>query len=267
MDATSRTPRDPGQRPARHDAGVTSADRWRTGALLSANVAQIAAPALLARLGGREIAELSGENPSVITPPGYAFAVWGPIYLATTTASVMSVRAAATDEQRRHGWWLVGAYGALVAWAQVTQNGRYAAGPPVLALAASLTGTAHAQLQQPAESPAGRASSISTGMLLGWSGVATLVNASSAATSLGVDPDAPAVVRGSAGLLAAGAIAATAAVASSRRGALPLASTIGWALVTIAASPRPALVRGVSASGLVAVVGGAVASVLRGRAA
>ncbi len=243
-------------------AAVTSADRWRTGSLVVANAAQIAAPALLTRLGGRGIAESSRENPSVITPPGYAFAVWGPIYLATTTSSLLATRAAATREQRRHGWWLVGAYSSLVAWAVATQRVRYVLGPPVLALAAGLTATAHARLQEPAESLAGRAASVSTGMLLGWTGAATLVNAASVAGSLGADPGSSTTVAASSSALGAGAVAAATAVTRSRRGALPLASTAGWALGTIATSERPASVRVVAAAGLVAVVAAAVRRVL-----
>lgn len=240
------------------DHATTAADRWRTGALLVANVAQVAAPFVGTRLGGRDIAEISDESPTLITPPGYAFAVRGPIYAATTAASVLAARggAPATADQRRHAWWAVGAYGTLTTWACLAQSDRWPATPPVLALASALTGVAHARLQGPVDGAAGRTASTSTAMLLGWASVATLVDAASTATRAGVDLRAPSTLAVSAGGLGVGAGVLAAAVARSRRGALPLAATSGWALLTIATSPRPVPVRVVAGIGLAAIGAG-----------
>jgi hypothetical protein len=105
----------------------------------------------------------------------------------------------------------------------------------------------------------------STGLLLGWTGIAALVNAASVATSRGVRPRSTATVTAESALLLAGACALTGIVASSRRGAVPVAATTGWALATIAATARPPATRIAAGGGLLAVGAALISRVKRDR--
>lgn len=66
-------------------------DGIRSALLLVVTVAQLLTPALPGFGIGRDIATRSAEAPTLITPPGWAFAVWGPIYLGLFAFAFWSV--------------------------------------------------------------------------------------------------------------------------------------------------------------------------------
>jgi hypothetical protein len=99
----------------------------------------------------------------------------------------------------------------------------------------------------------------STGLLLGWTALASAVNIAAGAVLAGASRSSPRTVGGSAaGLLAAsGAVAGV--VAGSDRGRVPLAAASGWGLVTIAAtSRRPLGVRMAAALGAAGITAAAL---------
>ncbi|MDG4833660.1 hypothetical protein O7627_30765 [Solwaraspora sp. WMMD1047] len=89
-----------------------------------------------------------------ITPPDYAFAIWGPIFAASAANAIQQAipanRVAATN--RRSGWWLAGAYSANAAWSLAAQSGRFRWTPYLLPVATGLA--AQAYRRQQAEQPA-----------------------------------------------------------------------------------------------------------------
>ena len=68
---------------------TTGADRVRTGALLAATAAQVLVPVIGPLFGQSEIAEVSKRTKSIVTPPDWAFAVWGPIFTGSAATAVV----------------------------------------------------------------------------------------------------------------------------------------------------------------------------------
>src|SRR5687768_12545206 len=85
------------------------------------------------------------------------------------------------------------------------RRGRGRPTPLVLGTSVGLTWTAHRRLQRLDPTGAQRVIPVSTGLLLGWTGVAALVNAASVVTPRHVEPTARPVVLAESGALLAGA--------------------------------------------------------------
>jgi hypothetical protein len=95
-------------------------DRLRAIAVACTAVAQlIASPLTTLAIGpSSNTGAISDDNISPVTPAGYAFAIWGLIYLGCIALAVYQVL---PDQQhrevhRRTGWWLVGAFSASAMW-------------------------------------------------------------------------------------------------------------------------------------------------------
>jgi hypothetical protein len=95
-------------------------DRLRAIAVAATAIAQvIASPLTTLAIGpSSDTGAISDDNISPVTPAGYAFAIWGLIYLGCIALAVYQVL---PDQQhrevhRRTGWWLVGAFSASAMW-------------------------------------------------------------------------------------------------------------------------------------------------------
>jgi benzodiazapine receptor len=95
-------------------------DRLRAIAVAATAIAQvIASPLTTLAIGpSSDTGAISDDNISPVTPAGYAFAIWGLIYLGCIALAVYQVL---PDQQhrevhRRTGWWLVGAFTASAIW-------------------------------------------------------------------------------------------------------------------------------------------------------
>jgi hypothetical protein len=235
-------------------------DVVRGAALGAAAAAQVLVPLVGPRLAGtREGAE---RYDTVITPPGYAFAIWGPIFAGCVANAVQHAlpdrRAAAAN--RASGWPLAGAYALNAAWSVAAQADRFGLTPALLPGAAGLAATAYRRLQRTPARGLAAVAPASTGLLLGWTGLAATVNLFADARRRGADPGSPATVAAAAAGVALVATGAAAAVSRSRQGFLPLAAAVAWGLGTTAATPhRPRVVRlvaGLGASAAVAAAAG-----------
>jgi len=104
---------------------VTSwpADMVRAVTVLVTALTQIAAgPVTLLLLGpGSDQATISDANRSPVTPAGYAFAIWGLIYLAALGLALYQLLPGQRSREvhRRTGWWLVAAFTASTLWVPV----------------------------------------------------------------------------------------------------------------------------------------------------
>ncbi|GAB7036181.1 MULTISPECIES: hypothetical protein [Catenuloplanes] len=214
-------------------------DRIRSLALAAATGAFVATPTLGAVFGA---GEQTRRYDTVITPPAYAFWVWAPIFAGAAASTVAQCRATGRGDpvSRRAGWPLAAAYAANTAWSVAAQSDRFRYTPYLLPLATACAATAHIRLQD--AGPARGALALtpaSTGLLLGWTALASTVNI--AAVTVPGKPSHGTVAACAAGLLAASTALAT-GVAASRRGALPFALAAGWGLLTTALTgsrPRP----------------------------
>ncbi|MDG4837081.1 hypothetical protein O7631_11205 [Micromonospora sp. WMMD967] len=239
-------------------------DGLRSIALASTCAAFVATPVLGALVGD---GEQTARYDTVITPPDYAFAVWAPIFAGCVASTVGQClpQGRRHPVSRRVGWPLAGAYAVNVAWSAAAQSDRFAYTPYLLPVAAGLAATAHLRLQRtPATTRWTALTPLSTGLLLGWTALASTVNIAAATVASGTQPNAPRTVTASTvGLLATSAVAA-AAVARSRQGRLPLALASGWGLLTTALSTnRPRRVRLAAAAGAAMVATAAAATQLR----
>ncbi len=242
-------------------------DVGRSVALAAATAGLVTVPTLgPALLGTRE--EVARYD-TPITPPGYAFAIWGPIFAGciATAARAAGPAGRRSEESRRTGWPLAGASAACAAWSVASQSNRLAATPVLLPAAVAFAGVAYRRLQQ---LPSGgeTVTSLSTGLLLGWTALASVVNLSAATQWVGADPRSRASVLGSAAgaVTAAGVLAGV--VGRSRRGYLTLAAASAWGLGSTALDARrAATVRLGTAGGATTLVLAAASTLVRRRAA
>lgn len=231
----------------------TRDDVVRSAALVAGSVAQVVAPQLATLAGLPSIQQVSGDHPALITPPGPFFAVWGPIFAASGVASVRQALPAHRDDEasRRTGWWLATAYLGNAAWEVLSVSGPYAATPVLLAGGIVVpVARAHGELQRLDDAPGPLV--LATGLLLGWTSVAAVVNLASA---LRLDGNRRGSVVASAAALVGTGVAVREVVRRSRRGGLAVAATAAWGLVGATLSARRAplvAAAGVAATALVA---------------
>ncbi|GIE36939.1 hypothetical protein Ait01nite_099840 [Actinoplanes italicus] len=229
-------------------------DRLRSLVLAGSCVAFVATPTLGALIGE---GEQTRRYDTVITPPDYAFAVWGPIFAGCLASTVVQCLPGGRSDpvSRRAGWPLIGAYAVNTAWSLAAQRDRFELTPYLLPVATACAAVAHIRLQgtRPRTGWAS-ATPASTGLLLGWTALASTVNIAAGAVAAGTDRTAPRTVTASAiGLLAASA-AVAAGVAVSRRGGTTLALASAWGLLTTAATRgRPRSIRLAAAAGATAI--------------
>ena len=88
------------------------ADALRAGAVLLAAIAQIAGSPLGAALAGRSVGEVSDATRALITPAGYAFSIWGPVFALALAWAVYQALPGQRDRavHRATGWPLAAAF-------------------------------------------------------------------------------------------------------------------------------------------------------------
>jgi hypothetical protein len=95
-------------------------DGLRAIAVAATAVAQvIASPLTTLAIGpSSNTGAISDDNISPVTPAGYAFAIWGLIYLGCIALAVYQLlpNQLHREVHRRTGWWLVGAFSASAIW-------------------------------------------------------------------------------------------------------------------------------------------------------
>ncbi len=214
-------------------------DRLRSIVLTSGCAAFVLVPTLGPVLTGR--GEQTGRYDTVITPPDYAFAIWAPIFLGCGIDTVRQCLPGHrhSEAARRSGWPLAGAYATNALWSLAAQAGRFGFTPFLLPLATTFAASAYARLQQ--VEPNSRQTwdtSASTGLLLGWTSLASTVNISAGTQLLGARRDSPRVIGLSTAAVLASGSALAAAVQRSRRGFLPLTTAAAWGLISTATDRR-----------------------------
>jgi len=247
---------------------ATALDRARTGALLAATAAQVIVPVIGPRLGQTPVGEVTKRILSVVTPPDWAFGVWGPIFgLSAATSVVQALGGGPTaPASRSSGWWLTAAAAGNALWEFVAQSGRYRATPPILWGIVAAAGAAHHVLQRSDRSAASRLAGAGNGLLLGWTSLAASINTADVLLDLlRIDPDSRRGRSISLGLIAAAAAGVTGIVAASHRAAASVAATTTWGLSTLAATTARTPVRVTGWAAVSMVAGGLLARIARTR--
>lgn len=214
----------------------TAFDRVRSIGLGVAAASMILVPTLGPVVAGTE--EGAEEFDTEITPPRYAFAIWAPIFAGVAVNAVQHTARPARPVNRHTGWWLAAAYAANTAWSIAAQSGRFRRTPFILPVAAGLAFVGYRRAQGEEASVSSRIVANSTGLLFGWTSVASVVNAfavpgggrPSTTTRAGRTLARLAVVAAAAGI--------STIIGASRHGRASVAAASGWALATSAADPR-----------------------------
>ncbi len=233
--------------------------------MLVAAIAQIAGSPLGTALAGRSVGEVSDATRSLITPAGYAFSIWGPIFAGALAWAVYQALPAQRDRavHRSTGWLLAAAFAGNAVWELVFPlvGDRLPVLPAVLLFAiVAAAATAWARLQAmlltglPRLLPAAV-----TGLLLGWVALAAAVQVASAGVALGAPAQGTAAQVWAVVALAAVAALGTALVRVARVAAGPLTLAVVWGLVAVAVDGGPGVVTAAAVAAAVAVTAALVA--------
>ncbi len=219
---------------------------------------------------GRGTGEVSAIYPTLVTPAGYVFAIWGVIYLGLLAYSIAQFVGHLADDvlPDRLAWPLIVSSVANVVWLLLWQSlNIYWTVPVMLVLLASLV-TAYliARNNRPEPPPALERWAVRAplGVYLGWISVATIANISSALyaaqwSGWGIPLEWWGVV-----VLVVGAVLAFAGLA--RQGDCVFAGVFVWAFAGIAVATPSALVRTVAGALAAAIgIGIAVSAIARRR--
>ena len=237
-----------------------------------ANVAGALFQAGAATLAGEAIGRISDENPTLVVPAGYAFAIWGPIYaLSLAYAAYQALPSKREDPLlRRVGWWTAAAFAGTGAWVPLFAARRFVlAQVTIVAIAACLT-VAFLRVARedngPEAGPGKRWLVAPTlGFFFGWLTAAAVVGFATTDVALGRRGEGLGAAVGGAGLLLLGAGLASAVLLVARSGpvagSLAYAAAVLWALVAVVAEHHQ---ESRLTAGAAAVAAGSVAVALLG---
>ena len=223
----------------------TPADRVRQAAAALAVVALVVAriPGVIGSVTGREIGDVADVEPTAFLPAGYAFSIWGLIYLAMLAYALYQAwpGRGAVPLLRRTGWPVAAASAAAAAWGFAYTAGAYALSlglmaAALVALVAAFVGVARSE-------PLGRQETwrvrVPVSLFFGWITVASIANAADVLQRAGWDgfglADATWAV-----VMIGVALLVTLFVLAWRGGDLAYAGVLVWGLVAIAVrQPAP----------------------------
>ena len=186
---------------------------------------------------GEPIGSRSDRNDTLITPAGWAFAIWGPLFFGSACYAIWQARPDCRSSAllERIGWWSAGALGAQGVWALYTQSMGLGAASVVIILFSlfCLLAIMRAIVALPRRMTTGERWLVGLlfTALAAWLTVASIVNVSSALVFYGFDTGDAEPVVAALVVLTAGIIAGAAIVRS--RGAPWFAMVFEWALLAI----------------------------------
>ncbi len=194
---------------------------------------------------GTNVGELSDANRTLVVPAGYAFAIWGPIFLLCLAYAVyQALPAQRTDPLLRTiGWWTAGAFIGNGLWEVAFPREQYVVAQVLIVAILAFLLVAQAGIVRAARAEAfGRARTwlvaVPVALTLGWLTAATLVGFATTLVGTGVWERTGTVEAAvGAALLLVGAVLAVAVLRGSR--GAPVAALVAygfavlWALVAV----------------------------------
>lgn len=250
---------------------TTLSDSWRAAAVALTAVTQVvSAPLTSIALGpSSDQGPISDANLSPVTPAGYAFAIWGLIYLASLGLAVYQLLPSQRTRpvHRRTGWWLAGAFLCSTVWVPIFGSRTiWLSQVVILALIGCLSkATVRLTRQGAADSTAERLLlRLPVTLYLGWATLATFAGFGTTFRSLGMPERAGWVTVLSVLLVSLAAVIATAVVARETAAA-GFAFTACWALAAVAVATYETPVRVVALLALLPVLLGLVWHARRSR--
>jgi benzodiazapine receptor len=242
------------------DSVPSSSDRVRAVTVAAAAVAQvISSPVTTVLLGpSSNTGTISDLNTSPVTPAGYAFAIWGLIYLACLALAVYQLLPAQLSRtvHRRTGWWILAAFVASTVWVPVFGSRTIWLSQLVILLLVACLAVVTVRLTRlgPAAGPAERwLLRLPVTLYLGWATLATFAGFGTTLRSLGMPERAGWVTALSVALVVLAAAIGTALV-SRETAVAGFAFTSCWALAAIAVATYETPVRVVALLALASVL-------------
>lgn len=235
-------------------------DRLRAAAVLVLAVTQlVAAPLTPLLLGGdASPGAVSDDNTTLVTPAGYAFSIWGPIYLAGLALAVRQALPGQRSREvhRRTGWWLALAFASSTVWVPLFGAGLQWAAQLVIVVLVVALAVALARLT--ALAPLGGRGdrwllALPVSLYLGWASLATVAGAATTAVAYGAPAEGFGPTLTAVAVLAA-VTGAAVLVVSTVVAAGGFAASATWALVAVAVETPEAAVAVTALVGAAAVV-------------
>lgn len=251
---------------------LTTKDLARMVALASGAVAQVAfGPLGEALPGGRPVGQVSDSLDTVITPAGYAFAIWGLVFVGCLALAVYQLlpEQRTAKVHRRTGWWLAAAFWGNAVWELVVAQGGAAVVVAQVLIVGIVVVSAVAVAQAQDVPVTGWLQRLLPGavatLLLGWLTIAAVVGTATAAVQLGA-PDSGVLARaaGVFTLIVAGAIVLDVTMRLDRAAA-PYALAACWGLVGVYVAGETLPVRLAALFAVAVVLAGLVGQVWRTR--
>ena len=234
-------------------SAATSSDRVRAIAVAATAVAQVVSAAV----GGAVTGAISDANNSPVTPAGYAFSIWGLIYLASLALAVYQLRPSqlGRDIHRRTGWWLVAAFTASTVWIPVFGLRLLGLSQVIIVgLLVALAIATSRMAMQPASSRGEQAFlRLPTALYLGWATLATMAGFGLVLRSWGMSADSTTTTAVSLVLIVVATLGCVLVVLRFTALAA-FAFTAGWALVAVVVASYVPVVRVAAVVGLLVVV-------------
>ncbi|HKU43120.1 MAG TPA: hypothetical protein VJR89_33400 [Polyangiales bacterium] len=244
----------------RSSNGVT--DLARVGTQIALSAGQPIASYLSEWSGrGQSVVERARQSDGPVAPAEGAFAIWGPLFGASTALAIWS----ATPERRhdpalrRIGWLACAATASNIAWslnAQLSGLGWRSLGLIGASAASSIAALIEAERRFP-RSPLARRATWAVGPLAGWLTLASFANLEATLNETRGRPTARTETQRAAALVGA-ASAAASGMAIATRGNLPFAGAVAWGLggvVVRNVRERRRSVTAAACAGLIALAG------------
>lgn len=239
-----------------------SGDTTRVVVVVLAAVAQVVGSPLGSVLSGNSVGDVSDGARSLVTPAGYAFSIWGLVFLGSLAWAVYQALPAQRTRlvHRVTGWPLAAAFAGNAVWETVYPFGgvwQYVTQVLIFAITASAAvGFARLQREEVRADLRGWARALpaaTAGLLLGWVTVAPVAQVGNTGVALGADPATTSSEVWAVAAMVAVALVGSLVVLRAHVAAGPFAAAVVWGLVAIAAAGGPTPVT-VAALGAAAVV-------------
>lgn len=227
-------------------------DRLRAVITLVLAVVQIIAPLFVFPRGFQVDVSGAPVESTPIVPAGYAFSIWGVIYLGAVASAIVGVLPRYADDPvfRRIGWLAAVTYAGSTVWLLFARFGPNWLTLPVIVVMVVAAGRA---LRSATRSPAPVRPLVRwlvvapLGLYAGWLAIATFANLSEVLAGLRVEWFTRALVPWTLVLLTLATLVAAQAIVRSR-GSIAYTAAVVWALVAITVARGDGVVAWVAAS-------------------